>query len=187
LANPSNISTYSRPNTTSKGRGSSATSKLAERLEFHRLRSGDRKAGPMFTNTAKNRLNLNNLLNRQILPALNVCKVCGVAEGREHLKQDHNYERNDSIPAWHGFHACRRGLGSNLYRLRVPDKVIQAILRHSNVNVTLGYYVKSTSSDVVEAMEKFEENFDQKTAVHTSQDSVETVKPNSGATPEFVN
>ena len=32
-----------------------------------------------------------------------------------------------------------RGLGTNLYRLGVSDKVIQAILRHSNVNVTLGY------------------------------------------------
>jgi integrase len=39
----------------------------------------------------------------------------------------------------------------------LPDKVIQAILRHSNVNITLGYYVKSASSDVIAAMEKFQE------------------------------
>lgn len=31
------------------------------------------------------------------------------------------------LPEWHGWHAVRRGLGSNLYRLGVPDMVIQRI------------------------------------------------------------
>jgi len=57
--------------------------------------------------------------------------------------------------------------------------VIQAILRHSNVNVTLAYYVKSASADVMAAMGKFEEEL----AVQT----VRTPKPDSGATLEFVN
>lgn len=34
------------------------------------------------------------------------------------------------------------GLGTNLYRLGVPEKDIQAILRHANVDTTLTYYVK---------------------------------------------
>jgi len=55
----------------------------------------------------------------------------------------------------HGWHAARRGLGTNLYRLGVPDKVIQTTLRHSNVNVTLGYYIKPQTQDVVAAMGKF--------------------------------
>src|SRR5262249_44887378 len=33
--------------------------------------------------------------------------------------------------AWRGWHAARRGLGTNLYRLGVPEKTIQAILRHA--------------------------------------------------------
>jgi integrase len=37
---------------------------------------------------------------------------------------------------WHGWHAYRRGLATNLHRLGVPDKVIQRMLRHSNVAVT---------------------------------------------------
>ena len=74
---------------------------------------------------------------------------------------------------------ARRGLGSNLYRLGVPDKVIQAILRHSNVNVTLAYYVKSASSDVMAAMVKFEENL----AVQSLKDSNGTLKADSGAAP----
>jgi len=87
------------------------------------------------------------------------------------------------LPEWHGWHAAQRGLGSNLYRLGVPDKVIQAILRHSNVNITLGYYVKSTSSDVMAAMEKFEE----KLTAESLQDSQRTVKPDSDAMSGFVN
>jgi integrase len=160
---------------------------LAERIEFHRLRSGNVQTGPLFTNSAGHRLSLNDLLSRQILPALNVCRTCGTSEGKDHLKQDHEYQRDDRIPPWQGFHAARRGLGSNLYRLGVHDKVIQKIPRHSNVSTTTGFYIKSTNSEVVEAMEKLEENLDQKTAAQNLRDSYGTVKPASGATPEIVN
>ncbi len=50
----------------------------------------------------------------------------------------------------------RRGLGSNLYRLGVQDKVIQVILRHSNVSTTATYYIKSAADDVRKAMAKLE-------------------------------
>jgi integrase len=48
---------------------------------------------------------------------------------------------------WHGWHAFRRGLATNLYALGVPDTVIQAILRHSNVAVTRQSYIKHTGVD----------------------------------------
>jgi hypothetical protein len=38
-----------------------------------------------------------------------------------------------------GWHAARRVLGSNLYALGVPEKVIQQILRHANVSTTATY------------------------------------------------
>ncbi|MGD1216656.1 MAG: tyrosine-type recombinase/integrase [Terriglobales bacterium] len=41
--------------------------------------------------------------------------------------------------------AARRGLGSNLYRLGVPDIVIQRILRHANVSTTATYYIKTAA------------------------------------------
>jgi integrase len=69
---------------------------------------------------------------------------------------DHCYERDARIPVWHGWHAARRGLASNLYRLGVPPKVIQAILRHSDVSTTMTYYVKSQDDDVRAAMAKLE-------------------------------
>jgi integrase len=48
---------------------------------------------------------------------------------------------------WHGWHACRRGLATNLHQLGVPDIVIQAILRHSDVSVTQASYIKRNGTD----------------------------------------
>ena len=156
---------------------------LADRLEMHRLRCGKPIAGPIFANSLGKPLCMDNVRTRAILPTLNRCVFCGLQNGRKHAQEDHVYKRNPALPAWRGWHAARRGLGSNLYRLGVPDKVIQAILRHSNVNVTLAYYVKSASSDVLAAMGRFE----QELTVQGVQDSDRTVKPASGATSELVN
>jgi len=60
---------------------------------------------------------------------------------------------------------------------------IQAILRHSNVNVTLGYYIKPQTHDVIAAMGKFEAEM----AAHNFGDSNGTVNPTLGATPKSVN
>jgi integrase len=106
---------------------------LAERLEMHRLREGNPQIGPIFRNRKKKPASMNNLLMRIILPALDRCEV-----------------------KWHGWHAARRGLGSNLYRLGVPDIVIQRILRHSNVATTTTYYIKTVADDVRDAMSKLE-------------------------------
>ena len=50
----------------------------------------------------------------------------------------------------------RRGLGTNLYRLGVPEKAIQAILRHANASTTNTYYIKSAADDTRAAMAKLE-------------------------------
>jgi len=57
---------------------------------------------------------------------------------------------------WHGWHAFRRGLATNLYRIGVSARTIQAILRHSNVSTTLAFYVKTSGADAVAAMERLE-------------------------------
>jgi integrase len=64
--------------------------------------------------------------------------------------------KHAAIPEWHGWHAARRGLGSNLYRLGVPEMVIQRILRHANVSTTSTYYIKTAAEDVKSAMTKLE-------------------------------
>jgi integrase len=160
---------------------------LAERLEMHRFRSGNPQTGPIFRNSLKNRLNLNNLLGRTMLPALNRCVHCGKNEGMPHIKEDHKYKRDARIPEWRGWHACRRGLASNLNRLGVDDSIIQRMLRHSNINVTQSYYIKTTSDDVRGAMDKLEQNYAEKTATQNLADSDRTLKADAGATPVSVN
>ena len=128
---------------------------LADRLEIHRLRNGSPVAGPIFANALGKPLALSSAANRVILPALNHCEACGKAES-EHQKASHSYKRDTRIPEWHGWHAARRGLGSNLYRLGVPDMVIQRILRHANVSTTATYYIKTAAADIRNAMTRLE-------------------------------
>ncbi len=87
----------------------------------------------MFASTAGPPLNLNNLLNRVILPALHKAGI-----------------------QWHGWHAFRRGLATNLHRLGVPHKTIQAILRHSNFTTTMNIYLRLASADSTSAMRLLE-------------------------------
>jgi len=129
---------------------------LAERLEMHRLRCGNPQTGPIFANSKGNPSSLVNLANRLILPALNRCVICSKPED-EHRKANHQYQRDAKIPEWHGWHAARRGLGSNLYRLGIPEMVIQRILRHANVSTTATYYIKTAADDVRNAMDKLQD------------------------------
>jgi len=147
---------------------------LAERLEMHRLRSGNPNIGPIFANSLGNPLSLGSVVNRTILPALNRCEHCGKAESN-HAEATHSFERDARIPEWQGWHAARRGLGSNLYRLGVPDMVIQRILRHANVNTTATYYIKTAADDVKHAMEKLENNIPQ--APQVLRDTYGTLEP----------
>ena len=142
---------------TRKSRGSiPVIAPLAKRLEFHRARCGNPKSGVMFPNLNGSPMDLGNLLNRAILPALNRCAICGkpkeecrrpLGNGKD-VAPDHEFERDKILPEWHGWHAARRGLGTNLYRLGVPDKTIQAILRHANVSTTNTYYIKTAADDL---------------------------------------
>lgn len=122
---------------------------LRKALEAHRKRSSQN--GFIFSGEKKGfSLNLHNLGKRVIKPGL---KGSGVD--------------------WHGWHSFRRGLGTNLYRLGAPDKVIQAILRHANVNTTLTFYVKPPAADSVAAMRKLQAALSQ---VRRVQQSVQRQK-----------
>lgn len=162
---------------------------LADRLEIHRLRSGNPTSGPIFSTSIGTPYSMHNLQNRMMEPALNRCVHCGLSEGLPHLKAKDcpGYERDQSIPEWKGFHAARRGLGSNLYRLGVHEKVIQKILRHSNVSTTTTYYIKSTAPDVTEAMQQFEQKIAEKLEAQNLQGSDGTLKTGSSASGQLVN
>jgi integrase len=102
---------------------------LAKFLESHRQRSGKPKSGFMFRSPLGRPLDLAHVARWVIRPAL-----------------------KDSGVVWHGWHAFRRGLATNLHRLGVADKTIQAILRHSNISTTMNLYVKSVPEDATAAM-----------------------------------
>jgi integrase len=99
------------------------------------------------------------MLNDQIRPALDHCAHCRKGEA-EHATAGHKYERDTSLPQWHGFHAFRRGLATNLHDLGVDDLTIQRILRHSDVSVTQRCYIKTLPEQSVAAMQKLEHLID---------------------------
>lgn len=102
---------------------------LRKILDEHRRRTGC-TTGWMFAGEKKGfTLNLDNLVKRNIRPALN---------GR-----------------WKGWHALRRGLATNLFRLGIPAETAQIILRHEDVATTQRHYIKLTASaEGVAAMKK---------------------------------
>ena len=75
----------------------------------------------------------------------------------DHDAEAHVFERDKSLPEWHGWHAFRRGLATNLHALGVDDKTIQTILRHSNVSITQNIYIKTVSESQVSAMDTLSE------------------------------
>jgi len=91
-------------------------------------------SGWTFPNTIVGALDLDNLADRVIKPVL---KANGLK--------------------WKGWHAYRRGLATNLHELGVPDKVIQAILRHEDVSTTQRSYIKTVPRVVSDAMRQLEE------------------------------
>ena len=130
---------------------------LAEALEAHKLCMG-KLAEPILPIFQAGNGKPLNLVRRFIIPSPNRCAVCKKSEG-DHKPEAHIFERDNSLPAWHGWHAFRRELATNLHALGVDDKTIQAILRHSNIGLTMNIYVKSVAGSQVAAMDTLSKKF----------------------------
>lgn len=103
---------------------------LAEHLDKARGHAG--KENYIFSGEKKGfSLNLDNLSRRVIRPVLG--------------------------SKWHGWHAFRRGLGTNLSELGVDVKVIQTILRHASAATTQEHYIVVRSERAKDAMKEFAE------------------------------
>lgn len=102
-------------------------------LDRHRARCGKPDHGFIFSNAKGQPMNLEALAIDVVRPAIEKAGL-----------------------SWHGWHAFRRGLATNLHRLGVSDKVIQQILRHANVTTTMNIYVKTASADAENAMKTLE-------------------------------
>jgi integrase len=129
-----------------------AIKELANALEDHRERMGILAVGPIFQAGNGKPLNLDNLVRRVIIPSIETCTVCGRTRAKHKKKANHAFNLDTSL-VWHGWHAFRRGLATNLHALRVDDKTIQAILRHSNIGITQNIYIKHVDESGVNAMD----------------------------------
>jgi integrase len=106
---------------------------LLKFLERHRVNKGNPENGWVFSSSIGSPLHLDNLVRREIRPLLERAKV-----------------------EWHGWHAFRRGLATNLQRLGVPIKIAQRLLRSADFATVANYYVKVVDDDAKEAMQRFE-------------------------------
>ncbi len=113
-------------------------------------------------------LNLDNLVRRVIIPVLSPCAVCKKQED-EHKSEGHSFSLDKNLPRWHGWHAFRRGLATNLHTLGVADKGIQAILRHSTIGLTQNVYIKSVIESQVNALDALTEKFETCNDLATNQ------------------
>lgn len=96
-------------------------------------------------------LNFANLVNRAIKPALAAHRFWKMESGE--------WVPDDSTSVqWRGYHGFRRGLASNLLGLGVNPKIIQAILRHSDIATTLQFYTLVPDEDTRIAMQKLEDS-----------------------------
>jgi integrase len=118
---------------------------LARLLDSHRCLSGNPANGLMFLSPVGKPINLDALAADVIVPLVTKAGV-----------------------QWHGWHAFRRGLATNLHQLGVSDKVIQRILRHANVAVTQNCYIKTADSEVAAAMQQFEQSLEYAPNMHLS-------------------
>jgi len=127
--------------------------RLADALEAHRARLGilAQPDAPIFQNGAGKPLSLDNLAKRAIQPAIEKCSVCRKSEA-DHPPEGHLFKLDESL-RWHGWHAFRRFLGTNLVAMGVEGRTVQAILRHGTLAVTMQHYVKSTDEARVSAMD----------------------------------
>jgi integrase len=126
---------------------------VRELLDLYRLRLGNPTTGVMFATEVGTPIDLKNIFTRRIDPILNACAECGETR-KKHRLADHEYRRREGLVEWHGWHAFRRGLGSNLNDLGVLDLTIQKILRHSNVATTRKSYIHHREHQLTAAMEQ---------------------------------
>jgi integrase len=97
-------------------------------------------------------MNLPNLVRRVIVPLLTRCSIC---HNRKHVHPtSHDFVLDETVPKWKGWHCFRRSLASNLYALGVKPKIIQAILRHSDLATTMGFYVETSEAESRVALDK---------------------------------
>ncbi len=127
---------------------------IVDLLERVRAKDGNPNSGPIFRTGKESALSLHNVRCRQILPVLNACVVCGKTPGKGHAREQHEYQRNESLPQWRGWHAFRRALATSLQHNGMEISVAQGALRHADPGITLRAYTKQVPGAVRQALQQ---------------------------------
>jgi integrase len=87
------------------------------------------------------RVNLENMSKRELVPALTRCAVCKEAESAKH--QGHAFERDETLPEWHGWYSLRRFHGTQV-RHEAGNSDTSAKALGNSKDVFDKHYLKST-------------------------------------------
>jgi integrase len=134
---------------------------LRKILDAHRIRTNGQDDDYIFRGERLGRpLNLANLVRRVIVPTIAKANAEIQKEFDDYVEQQSSVTVLQSDPGllkWKGFHAFRRSLASNLFAAGVAPKIIQAILRHSDVTLTMQWYVTVPDEETRKALQKIED------------------------------
>jgi integrase len=118
------------------------------------LRESRRESGYILASPLGKPIDLHNLASRVVIPRLALCAECG-QEKKKHNTNGHQFQ---SLPAWHGWYGLRRGLATLATSLD-SQLAAKSLLRHSNVQTTQQFYIKSVPADALRTVEKMDALF----------------------------
>jgi integrase len=135
---------------------------LRKILDAHRQKTKGQDDDYIFRGERLHRpLSLANLVRRTIVPTIAKANAEIQKEFDDYAAQQSPImtvlQSDPGLLKWKGFHAFRRSLASNLFAAGVAPKIIQAILRHSDVTLTMQWYVTVPDADTRNALQKIED------------------------------
>ena len=120
------------------------------------VREADDKpnSGPILRGPSGCPLDLDNLAERVVKPALRRCAACKKQESK-HGEADHEFQLDETLPKWHGWYSLRRGVATAIADLS-DSLAAKGLLRHSSVSTTERHYIKDVPESTLQAMKLLE-------------------------------
>jgi integrase len=127
--------------TTQSNRFVTVTDELREILLALWEAQGSPLSGYILARAKGGRVNLENMSKRELVPALSRCAVCKEAESAKH--KGHAFERDVTLPKWHGWYSLRRFHGTQV-RHEAGNSDTSAKALGNSKDVFDKHYLKST-------------------------------------------
>jgi integrase len=118
------------------------------------LRDSRRESGYILVSPLGKPVDLHNLAARVVVPALGRCAKCKEEKG-EHNEADHEFK---PLPKWQGWYALRRGLATLATSID-SQLAAKSLLRHSNMQTTQQFYIKSVPEEALRAVKTMDAMF----------------------------